>query len=219
MYLTLSSQYKRSAGRNLGDTCHSSSIFVSLCHGYFVCACARFPKRHSYHDQESIWKEGSRKLKSRVYAAFNMVVNSIKKMNKWNKKKRNHPMDLANKLVLSVGILKTNNGYARAARTCTYFRVTLCNTTTWIKMSPRQCFHVKHFFLFGEKRYVNAALKYFYLLLKNHLLGHSIVTSACLCWVEMYAQKKTHSFEMLLSLFNSLSVCDHYNDVKKGKFR
>ena len=134
--------------------------------------------------------EGSRKLKSRVYAALNMVVNSIKKMNKWNKKKRNHPMDLANKLVLSVGILKTNKGYARAARTCTYFRVTLCNTTTWIKMSPRQCFHVKHFFLFGEKRYVNAALKYFYLLLKNHLLGHSIVTSACLCWVEMYAQKK-----------------------------
>ena len=36
MHLTLSSQYKRSAGRNLGDTRHSSSIFVFLCHGYFV---------------------------------------------------------------------------------------------------------------------------------------------------------------------------------------
>lgn len=165
-----------------------------------IFSCARFPNRNSYHDQESIWKEGSRKLKSRVYAAFNIVVNSIKKMNKWNKRKRNHPLNLAKKLVLSVGILKTNKGYVRAARTCTYFRVTLCKTRTWNKMSPRQCFHVKHFFLFGEWRYVNAALKYFYLLLKNYLLGHSIATPASLCRVEMYAQKNPLFWNAFISV-------------------
>ena len=76
-YLKLSSQYKRSAGRNLGDTRHGTPlqphvqryyllvpVFVFLFSRYFVYACIRFPNWSAYYHQ------GNNKLDPRAYAAF-----------------------------------------------------------------------------------------------------------------------------------------------------